>query len=274
MQLVWNPNQDPNISRYGVYRKPHLDSSFVLINTAVHPDSTYLDESVEWNSHYYYAVTAIDSDGFESGFSNVVDTLMSTPSSNDLLVFTARAQGTDVILEWKAATDSNLLGYEVQRRSAGASGFDKIGYVRVDTNGGSDRNYRFVDEDPEPDTYYYRLKLMESGGGHHFSSNIRVDLTVPGGFHLYQNHPNPLNSLTRTTTISYTLPRSGHVKLTIYDVRGREVYKLVDGFQTAGRYDIDWAGVGFRGERVAAGIYYYKTEAVNGTQFRKMTILR
>jgi flagellar hook assembly protein FlgD len=42
----------------------------------------------------------------------------------------------------------------------------------------------------------------------------------------------------------------------IYDMNGREVYRLVDAFQKAGQYEVDWEGIDFRGERVASGIYY------------------
>lgn len=71
VQLIWTPNQDPNISRYGAYRKPHVDSNFVLIGTVDHPDSAFVDETIEWNSHYFYAVTALDVLGNESDFSNI-----------------------------------------------------------------------------------------------------------------------------------------------------------------------------------------------------------
>jgi flagellar hook assembly protein FlgD len=70
------------------------------------------------------------------------------------------------------------------------------------------------------------------------------------------------------------LPQGSHVKLMIYDMNGREVYKLVDTFQKAGRYEVNWEGIDFRGERVASGVYYYKIEALKSAKFRKMMVLR
>lgn len=274
VQLVWTPSGSPDVVRHGIYRTAHPDSTFQLLNIVSLPDSTYADNQVQWNVHYFYTATALDPFGNESGFSNVVDTLMSLPTPVGLLAFTARVEKTDIVLEWQVATDVNLQTFEVQRSKATTSNFVKIGYVSFDNSGGSRGHYRFVDEDLELGTYFYRLKLIELGGNHDFSPSAQVVSAKLDEFYLYQNHPNPLNSFTPTTIISYTLLQSSHVKLVIYDMNGREVYRLVDAFQEAGRYEVDWEGTDFRGERVASGNYYYKIEALKSAKFRKMMVLR
>jgi flagellar hook assembly protein FlgD len=60
----------------------------------------------------------------------------------------------------------------------------------------------------------------------------------------------------------------------IYDMNGREVYRLLGVLQKAGRYEVEWEEIDFRGERVASGIYYYKIEALKSAKFSKMTIVR
>ena len=52
VQLIWTVSGDPNISYYGIYRTIHLDSSFTFIGTVNHPDSTYIDEDIQLNTHY------------------------------------------------------------------------------------------------------------------------------------------------------------------------------------------------------------------------------
>ncbi len=92
------------------------------------------------------------------------------------------------------------------------------------------------------------------------SSNIPVE------FSLKQNYPNPFNP---NTNIQYDLPSDNFVSIKIFDVMGREISVLVNDFKTAGRYS-----VGFNGANLSSGIYYYKIEAGNFTQVRKMLLIK
>jgi hypothetical protein len=76
---------------------------------------------------------------------------------------------------------------------------------------------------------------------------------VPGAFELQQNHPNPFNP---STTIAYTLPERAFVRMGIYDIRGREVATLSDGWREAGHHSAVWNAGGF-----SSGIYLYRIEA-------------
>jgi flagellar hook assembly protein FlgD len=64
------------------------------------------------------------------------------------------------------------------------------------------------------------------------------------------------------------------VKLGIYDVQGRAVRTLVDGSQTPGRYLFRWDGRTGLGERVAAGVYFYRLEAPGVAATRKIVVTR
>lgn len=85
-------------------------------------------------------------------------------------------------------------------------------------------------------------------------------------FQLHQNVPNPFNP---TTTIAYTLPGAAHVKLAVYDVRGREVAVLVDGYQPAGTHDAAWNASG-----VPSGVYFCRITTGTFSATRKMCLLR
>ena len=78
VNLAWTPSSSSNLSHYNIYRANHIDSCIILIETINHPDSTYIDDDVQVDSHYYYVVTAVDLSGNESGFSNMVDTTISS----------------------------------------------------------------------------------------------------------------------------------------------------------------------------------------------------
>jgi hypothetical protein len=94
---------------------------------------------------------------------------------------------------------------------------------------------------------------------------------LPTGFTLSQNYPNPFNP---STEISFTLPTRAHVRLTVYDLLGREVVHLVDRDMPAGAFVADWDGRNSRGEAVATGVYFYKLAAGKHTQTRKMLLLK
>ncbi len=88
----------------------------------------------------------------------------------------------------------------------------------------------------------------------------------PSVFKLDQNYPNPFNP---TTEIIYRIAKYGGVKLSIYDILGREVQDLVNENQNPGTYKIDWNAANY-----PSGVYFYKLQAGDFTQTRKMTLVK
>ena len=89
---------------------------------------------------------------------------------------------------------------------------------------------------------------------------------IPDEFLLEQNHPNPFNPM---TLITYALPRSSKVSLVIYDLRGNAVAHLIDDEQRSGYHTIRWNASG-----IASGIYFYRLQAGEFVQSRKMLLLK
>ncbi len=104
---------------------------------------------------------------------------------------------------------------------------------------------------------------------------ILVDIddigSVPTGFQLYQNFPNPFNPL---TSIRYTLPRPAEVNLVVYDILGQEVATLQSGFQTAGSYQTQWNGMDASGLGVSTGMYFCRLIAGDYAKTIKMVYLK
>jgi len=90
---------------------------------------------------------------------------------------------------------------------------------------------------------------------------------LPNRFELGQSYPNPFSS---STAIPYQLKKGSDVEVTIYDLLGKEVRKFFVGSQTAGSHHILWDGRNNFGKRVASGIYFYKLQAGDESQVRKM----
>jgi flagellar hook assembly protein FlgD len=88
---------------------------------------------------------------------------------------------------------------------------------------------------------------------------------------LFQNAPNPFNPSTR---IDYVLPAEGTtVTIRVYDVRGRYIATLFDGWQGPGRHTVSWNGRDHRGQRVASGIYFCWMRASGRTLSKKMALV-
>jgi outer membrane protein assembly factor BamB len=93
-------------------------------------------------------------------------------------------------------------------------------------------------------------------------------------YELRQNKPNPFVSSGGGTAIHYGLAKPGNVSLKVYDVSGRLVQTLVQEKKKAGFYTITWDGKDSRNREVASGVYFYKIQAGNFGDVKKMVLLR
>lgn len=184
LELIWQPSDNANILGYNIYRANDPDSGFVKLGTVMHPDSIYRDVQVLPHQRYYYVATSEDIMGRESGFSNMIDSLLVAADSS-------------VHVPFAPLTDKELA--------------------------------------------------------------------------LFQNRPNPFNS---STFISYKLPESSRVKLTIYNSYGEEVDTIVDEFQTPGLHQLEWYGVNRQGIPVSSGIYFIHLRTFQQATFRKMILIK
>ena len=86
-----------------------------------------------------------------------------------------------------------------------------------------------------------------------------------------KNFPNPFNP---TTEIKFSVPRSGDVQISIYNVKGEKVRTLVNENYDAGSYSTMWNGTNDRGSAVASGVYFYEVRAGNSTVVNKMALVK
>jgi len=88
----------------------------------------------------------------------------------------------------------------------------------------------------------------------------------PESYHLSQNYPNPFNPL---TTIEYSVPQKENVKLTVYDMLGKQIAILINEVKNPGHYKIN-----FDAQNLTSGIYFYKIEAGNFSDYKKMILIK
>lgn len=89
---------------------------------------------------------------------------------------------------------------------------------------------------------------------------------IPAKYTLSQNYPNPFNP---STVISYALPKAGNVKITVYDVLGREVQTLVNEYKPAGTYEIT-----FDGSSLSSEFYFYRITTEGFSDVKKMVLIK
>lgn len=117
----------------------------------------------------------------------------------------------------------------------------------------------------------YGLNLLVAGS----TTAVETTMALPEKFALDQNYPNPFNPSTR---IEYRLAQAGQVRLTVFDMLGREVKALVHGSMAAGEHTASWDGTDSRGARLASGIYFYRlqvdTQSQSFTSMRRMLLIK
>ena len=108
------------------------------------------------------------------------------------------------------------------------------------------------------------VELPAANGGDLVAS-AKPDV-IPNRFELNQNYPNPFNP---TTTIAYSLAEPTQVSLKVYDMLGREVTTLVNEYRQAGEHKVE-----FNANGIPSGVYFYKINAGDVTETKKMTLLK
>ncbi|MBT5875430.1 MAG: cadherin-like domain-containing protein, partial [Candidatus Latescibacteria bacterium] len=94
----------------------------------------------------------------------------------------------------------------------------------------------------------------------------------PGGFQLISASPNPFNP---TTSIAYAVEEESQISLTVYNLLGQEVVRLVNRAHAPGRYSVEWDGRNERGVSVGSGVYIYRLVSSAGfAASRRMTLLK
>ena len=125
-------------------------------------------------------------------------------------------------------------------------------------------------------TYYWRVNASNEEGTSSFSnfesfkteaaSGVNEVDNIPSRFLLYQNFPNPFNP---TTQITYSIPHSSYISLKVYNLLGKEIANLFEGYRNAGSYKITFNAAG-----LASGVYLYRLKAGNFMETKKLVLLK
>ncbi len=223
---------------------------------------------------WYFEVGGNDYTNYTTPF--YASSVSNVPLPVELTSFNAAfTYNSNVKLDWKTSTEVNNYGFEIERlipndtnnpSSFDTNHWEKIGFVKGSGNSSSIKQYSFIDNNPSGgSSLQYRLKQIDNSGLYKYSDAVEIKVQ-PDKFNLFQNFPNPFNP---TTVIKYQLPKSSAVKLVVYNVTGQNVITLVNKFQNAGLYEVN-----FNGSNLASGIYFYTIRADNFVQTKKLMLIK
>ncbi|MDX9711550.1 MAG: M14 family zinc carboxypeptidase [Ignavibacteriaceae bacterium] len=185
----------------------------------------------------------------------------------ELSLFTAIPQNNDVLLNWVTASETNNLGFDIERRSVNNNaGWQKIGFVNGKGTTIERSTYSFRDVNPVEGKSFYRLRQIDFDGSVKIFDAVEVDFNIVKEYSLSQNYPNPFNP---ETDISFSLAKSDNVTLKIYNILGSEVVTLVSEFMEAGKHKIK-----FNASDLTSGVYLYTIKSGNFTATRKMILMK
>jgi hypothetical protein len=220
--------------------------------------NSYTDGSAQAGATYTYRVYAYN-DVAESDFSNTQTLLMVTGLQPPALfgpVDSAKNLPQSLSLSWVAASGATSYHVQLSNRA------DLTSPIVDDSS--LTTTSRAIGPLSLGTTYYWRVRAKYSSGYSPFSqarqfstssttSAERMDGGIPTEYALGQNYPNPFNP---STKITFALPKTSHVTLTIVDALGRVQAVLINGERTAGRYIVEWNAA-----NVPSGIYFYRLQA-------------
>jgi len=226
--------------------------------------STFLNAG--WSSSIWY----MDA-GINDGYPNLSGT---TPLPVELSMLIAECRMNNVKLQWRTAIEMDNYGFEVERRavvsdqsSVISAQWIKLGFVPGAGTSNSPKEYSFADSRLHAGRYAYRLKQVDVDGFFKYSQSVEVEVGgVPKVFSLSQNYPNPFNP---TTKFEFRISNFELVKLSIFNLLGREVAVLVNEEKPAGRYSITWNAKG-----MSSGIYFYTFRAGGFRETKRMIFLK
>ena len=179
-------------------------------------------------------------------------------------VNTSFVEESGVHINWTVNNEMGINRYVIERAAGTTSFFFEVGTVDAVGNSDVAVEYQFIDTPDQEGDYTYRVRQITNDGAQESSPSSYVDevkvVTSIGEtdtgiktFQLNQNYPNPFNP---STTISYQLPQSSQVRLTVWNVLGQRVSTLVNEIQAEGTFSVD-----FDASHLSSGVYFYRIEA-------------
>ncbi len=167
-------------------------------------------------------------------------------------------------LEWRGG-DVNSASYYVIESSEDQGGYIEL--YRTDAEKKEEKKYSYLAERSiNTGVVFYRVKQVNTDGTMVYSSLVKIGQGVMENIILGQNYPNPFNP---ATIIEFEILQDAEVEVVVYNLTGKEIDILHNGFLSSGVYKFE-----FDGSELPSGIYLYKVSTPQFTQTKKMILAK
>lgn len=257
------------VGNYNAFiKKPEWDDILFLKDYMI--DSLGITGISDW---YFPFANSISADGSKivgtayplSGGPDAYVLKLSDPVPVELSSFTANQFSNNVELNWTTATETNNLGFTVERKTSN-SDWTEIGFVSGRGTTTEQSFYNFSDNNLSANKYYYRLKQTDFDGSFEYSNEVEIDVNPVAEYSLSQNYPNPFNP---STTIEFNIAEQGLVNLSVYNLLGEKVATIVNEIIESGSHKFK-----FNAADLASGIYLVKMTSGNFSDVIKINLLK
>ena len=279
---------------YRGYRRPEFEGAYIYGDYCTgkiwllrYEGGQVTEDSLLINAPFSVSSFGVDGDGelyicnYNGNIQRFVGAPLNEPPAafnlilpaNDSTIVTASGLEPSVEFSWEPSIDpdADTVVYVLQIDTTAT--FDSP--VRRDSSVGTSTSHIVV-LPAEPETYYWRVQAMDwrdtVASNETRTLNVEIltsvlqDPLVPVESSLEQNYPNPFNPV---TTIKYTIPKGGFVRLSVYNLLGQLLTVVSEGNQGAGTYEVE-----FKSGDIPSGIYFYRIEAPGFVQTKKMIIAK
>ncbi len=185
------------------------------------------------------------------------------------------------LLTWITQTETNMAGFRLYRGLNNDLGqAELLSAFIAGSNTTQQQSYVYHDTEPYYNaTYYYWLESADLDGSSEFFGPVSIALdftyvnppTIPLVTELSSVYPNPFNP---ETTISYTVAKRSEVQLSIYNVKGQLVRRLVQDFRNPGHYRVNWNGRDEQSRLCSSGSYQIVMRVGTDVFTRKALLLK
>jgi hypothetical protein len=185
--------------------------------------------------------------------------------------YAVASEDGSVLVRWSVSDLASIAGFKVCRSLSSEGPFESLTQTPLPATAvGS-----FSDDTVWPGTtFWYQLRAVLLDGTEDVVGTGLASVTMSGALSLRLSHVRP-NPATGTAWFDLEIPaHSGPVAVSIHDVAGRLVRRIVDGVLERGRHTRDWDGTDGSGNPVAPGVYFVRLEAGERSAVRKMVLLR
>ncbi len=250
-----------NASQYLI--QTSLSPAFTnIFNSASTSDSSKTLSGFEDVQRYYWRVRASNITG--PGPWSDTSSFSTLPAPTNLVLQNSGAD--EITLTW-TINSANEDGSVIERKLSTQKSFSVLDTLTGTANSYTDKNLE------AGQTYTYRVCVYKDSVESDFSNEAALLITgvvkengLPAEFSLSQNYPNPFNP---TTIIKFALPKSVLTKLAVYDLLGRKVKTLIDGVLQAGYHEVSFNAID-----LSNGVYFYRIQAGNFTETKKLIVLK